>query len=1307
MLSRVSGLRWAAGSRVAAAAAAACVAALCLLMCGAGARAAAAADWPRGDTDADGSFMLSPDAEADFVVPADFEVRDLTRESYRIPGEPPRYLILASRVVRPGHPYRLSVDVLRSRLPIIVRAVLYRDSVRLSQLQRACTADQMELFEIAVPANSGPGEYSLLMEGNEQDQLEGSMFRNRTDLRFEARSLTMLVQMDSPVYRQLQTVRFRVVLLGTDLKSFKSSADIYLLDPHGVVMKRWMSRQSNTGLVSAEYPLGERPVAGTWTVRVTARGQTEEQPFFVQLYLPPRFEVLVETPPILRTSQLDLPVVVSANYTGGGGAVSGQLTLLAEAAPLLRRPGWHAKQVVLQTPVAFSGRHEIRVPVARLRSLLQPLDGSEVKVTAQVVDNALKVTGQGHSATRVYGDTIHLKFLGGVSQVFKPHMPFRTHLVAYMTDGSRLSAGRLFEHRLDVQPELVLRNGKRYMLSKRRAQMSPNHPGVWEVEVTLSEERDFSQLLDQVRYLCLAASLKDYFGKMARAEAVAVALHTPSNLHLHLATSTHFPKVGEFLVLHVRCNFYIENFRYVVLSKGILLDHGLVNMEVPLHTFPVAVTPEMAPVATILIYHLTWYGQVISDTLRFPVSGLSRNNFTISVGRTNHPYRPRYEVEVAVKGRQGSTVGLAAFQSDLYQVTSGTDVSSYKLLRAMQKFDGSGFGGEFMHHWTTADGRPGPTVHLASHRTAFGFNETLEGAELLVITDAGLGLVVTLLNRGHSAVTVNLVLAKAPHYRFVSLSEFGKQTSVRRSEDALVEHRTSVPLAPGQTRSVILPVQPRITGDVNITLYTEHQGVKDILFKTVHVRLPGVPMEHHTAFLSDVSSYDLGLSPQLPGVPMEHHTAFLSDVSSRSHAYTFMDRSLLDTEVLASAARWLVGAQFESGLFRERTMAADQRFNDTGDVMLTSHALLALAAVAKAAEKTDSPDDGKAGAEEEALDVPGLEAAQSSAAELLAVRLQDGLSPLQAAMAALALVGRGGRPAVDAQRLLSRKMQDDGEFSYWSWEPLPLPAYRVNEHVPYLQPRRTLTNESENVLATAVALRAYLAVGQHRTKSTVNWLQARRRDDFGWLGRMYSAARDVRRQTDIQLDVEGADGRGGLHTAAETAGSRQELEVADPSDGLKLHLTGSGQAVTQLSVQYRVPRLEEAGPFALNVDAGHHSPNGSHVTIGLCYVHSGLVPGLVSAELTKQHQLALVYSSLTDESVCARLTVVRWFAVANTSRALSATVYQLHQPEHRTSTMFDVSELSRYGLCDLCGSYHFLALQGLCHTLTGTGKRCL
>ena len=78
---------------------------------------------------------------------------------------------------------------------------------------------------------------------------------------------------------------------------------------------------------------------------------------------------------------------------------------------------------------------------------------------------------------------------------------------------------------------------------------------------------------------------------------------------------------------------------------------------------------------------------------------------------------------------------------------------------------------------------------------------------------------------------------------------------------------------------------------------------------------------------------------------------------------------------------------------------------------------------------------------------------------------------------------------------------------YWSRAPHPLPAYRLQDHVPYLQPRRTFQRESENVLTTALALKAYLALGQSRPDGPiVHWLHARRATDFGWIGYMVRSA---------------------------------------------------------------------------------------------------------------------------------------------------------------------------------------------------------
>lgn len=86
-------------------------------------------------------------------------------------------------------------------------------------------------------------------------------------------------------------VRFRAIPITTELKAFDDAIDVYMLDPRGHIMKRWLSRQSNLGTVSLDYVLADQPVFGKWTIRIIAQGQIEENTFLVEEYYQTRFEV--------------------------------------------------------------------------------------------------------------------------------------------------------------------------------------------------------------------------------------------------------------------------------------------------------------------------------------------------------------------------------------------------------------------------------------------------------------------------------------------------------------------------------------------------------------------------------------------------------------------------------------------------------------------------------------------------------------------------------------------------------------------------------------------------------------------------------------------------------------------------------------------------------------------------------------------------------------------------------------------------------------------------------------------------------
>lgn len=154
---------------------------------------------------------------------------------------------MASRIVRPGQVYRVLVTIYRTNSFINVRASLQRNGVELSSAVQLCKERIPETLLLRVPSTAIAGSYKLRVEGFVNEFFGGNVFHNETVLEFEQRSMTIFITTDMPVYMQGQTVRFRAMPITTDLKAFSDAIDIYMIDPRGTIMRRWLSRQSNLG----------------------------------------------------------------------------------------------------------------------------------------------------------------------------------------------------------------------------------------------------------------------------------------------------------------------------------------------------------------------------------------------------------------------------------------------------------------------------------------------------------------------------------------------------------------------------------------------------------------------------------------------------------------------------------------------------------------------------------------------------------------------------------------------------------------------------------------------------------------------------------------------------------------------------------------------------------------------------------------------------------------------------------------------------------------------------------------------------
>lgn len=154
----------------------------------------------------------------------------------------PTYFIVASRMVRPGLIYQVSVSILQAKYPITVHASISCDGVQISGDDKDVKEGIPETLLMRIPPTSVTGEYKLRVEGFYQDVFGGVAFLNETRLDFSQRSMTIFVQTDKPLYMQGETVRFRTIPITTELKGFDNAIDVYMLDPNKHILKRWLSR---------------------------------------------------------------------------------------------------------------------------------------------------------------------------------------------------------------------------------------------------------------------------------------------------------------------------------------------------------------------------------------------------------------------------------------------------------------------------------------------------------------------------------------------------------------------------------------------------------------------------------------------------------------------------------------------------------------------------------------------------------------------------------------------------------------------------------------------------------------------------------------------------------------------------------------------------------------------------------------------------------------------------------------------------------------------------------------------------------
>lgn len=361
------------------------------------------------------------------------------------------------------------------------------------------------------------------------------------------------------------------------------------------------------------------------------------------------------------------------------------------------------------------------------------MDGAKVTIKAYVGERFLNLIYVGFARAFIFGSRLKLKFLGSSPQVFKPSMPFKAYCSISFHDGSPLNFDDdlMYSKYLDVSPRIFLQ-GRQQSLPLQREPMSPIYPGIWEISIDLSQHFQDRRSLNDVQKLRLEATYTDKNGDRIPASLDVYSYYTLSNRLIQVSTSTTQPRVGEYVIFHVRANYFVDSFSYAILSKGIVILTGREEMSSSIKTFAVSLSPEMAPSSTIVVYDIARGGDVTVDALTFPVDGISRNNFTVTLN--NRKDKSGDTIEVVVLGQPGSYIGLSAMDKDLYALDAGNQINHADVLKKMSTFDDSnGQNGTVTHVWVSRDGALDQFLHFPSPSYGVDANRTFEVSSLIVM----------------------------------------------------------------------------------------------------------------------------------------------------------------------------------------------------------------------------------------------------------------------------------------------------------------------------------------------------------------------------------------------------------------------------------------------------------------------------------------------------------------------------------------------------------------------------------------------
>ncbi|XP_035679836.1 CD109 antigen-like [Branchiostoma floridae] len=637
------------------------------------------------------------------------------------PGTPGTFLIMAPKVVRPGRPLTMSVSILDpAAASVQVTATLMQNGRPTGTPASGDFSPSADgTLELVVPGDlTAAGTYKLKVEGT-----GGLTFTEEKDLTFNSKSSSIFVQTDKGKYKPGQTVKMRALAVDAELKTKKEQFDIDIFDPQGNKIVQWRGLQNDDGIVEKEFPLSDQPLLGDWKiVAMLAGGDQVEQPFGVEEYVLPKFEVTISTNSFFAQTEDNLQGTFNAKYTYGKNVEGqGKVTAKLRSVGSNFRPTDNSIELNAIAMTEGSGSFQFsRRDIENLYSYPSQLyyGSYQLELIVEVTEGLTGNTQESTKALDLVQTKYKLEFFN-TAENFKPGLQYTAYLRTSYHDGT---------------PMLGMDLSNPVTLTKSYGWDGPTSPPP--EELTIPQSGVIKIVMD-VPSTANSMSLSVTYNDVSETAVSHSAnkAESPSSTYIQVTTSTPEVMAGEVAQFTVKSTSPISYFSYQVLSRGniVVADRVDVSPDDTQKSFTVPTTAQMAPSSRMVVYWMTDTGEVCNDGLTFTVKGAFENQVSVSYDKDRA--EPAEDIAVTVRADPDSLVALLTVDQSVLLLASGNDITQEKVLAELEEYDpaedGSSSGGPGIM-WRRKKRSiwwPMPTSGADAHAV-------FENAGVIVITDA-------------------------------------------------------------------------------------------------------------------------------------------------------------------------------------------------------------------------------------------------------------------------------------------------------------------------------------------------------------------------------------------------------------------------------------------------------------------------------------------------------------------------------------------------------------------------------------------